>query len=457
LSDLLGCSVYQCNIPEPDPSAYRLRRKEPPPAWTTPLSRDATLFFLDLEPFALPSPTPNSTPQVSLAVEIDLFSPDFETLERAAQEVIASLVSHFGLSKPAQGLVLPEPRIWPPAEALINRMGQSEATPDLAYSLLRDPIQRSILLSLKKRGAIINEHLQELAPPEVSPDRIRQTLDASASEPFRLVSRKSAIVCRQTGEIIFLVAPDQHHAAVDALQCPKCSSRLDTELTTVYYSPTDDLKLLFDGNRWLPLFVRDALVEAGVPNDLIYIALKNGEDEIDLLVPYKGTILILETKDRPVSLYDAYKFSAKTARVESILATILEEQQHTTLTPAQMLVQQRLATTLRKIRTPRQDGLVLPILVTTHDVAKDGRDLLLETRSYTRLLEHSEASLNESISAIVHDIDHRLLSARFADLATGDSPDSPGNLAASLVNCAFQKWFDTNAPPSPPPTRQEGS
>lgn len=70
----------------------------------------------------------------------------------------------------------------------------------------------------------------------------------------------------------------------------------------------------------MPVYVKQALINLGVDAGEIFTEVKHGEGEIDLLVFYRDRVLIFETKDRAVNLNDAYKLSAKTSRIESVLA-----------------------------------------------------------------------------------------------------------------------------------------
>jgi hypothetical protein len=87
-----------------------------------------------------------------------------------------------------------------------------------------------------------------------------------------------------------------------------------------YYRITEELKELLDGNRWMPLLVRDSLIHAGVHPDDVLTEVKHREDEIDVLVFYRNRVLVIELKNRPVNLNDAYKLSAKTSRLENVVS-----------------------------------------------------------------------------------------------------------------------------------------
>jgi hypothetical protein len=86
----------------------------------------------------------------------------------------------------------------------------------------------------------------------------------------------------------------------------------------------------------------------------------------------------------------------------------------------------------------------IPVVITTHEVAKDATDLLMETRETAKFLEQSEGKIDQFIQAIIGDIENEDLIRLFNGLTFGDL-DSVAQLARNQIARAFELW---NSEPS---------
>jgi hypothetical protein len=191
----------------------------------------------------------------------------------------------------------------------------------------------------------------------------------------------------------------------------------------------------------MPLLVRDSLVRAGVHPDDVLTEVKHSEDEIDVLVFYRNRVFVIELKNRPVNLNDAYKLSAKTSRLESVVSKTERGWRRSSLVGRRVTVRHRITQGERSHGQPPPEGSFTPVIITTHEIAKDAVDLLRDTRDTVELLEQSEGKIDAFIQALINKIDHDDLVQRFNGL-TGEDSDSVAQLAANQISRAFEFWYD---------------
>jgi hypothetical protein len=461
LKRFLDVSVDQCTIIRDDPTS----RKSTVSLFTTCLKRDGSLFFVDIEeeggrirlkdeqvenvPSAIKvhdipdteegtvkiDPTENEELRKRYVVEVDIFSRDSSSLLDSRGTIIDDIMRCFGLTKSKEALMQTLLSTWPAAQKLRKRLKSTKPIDESLFQRLREESERNILRELKKRGSILERDLAELTSPGITPEQVKRTLDYFSGEEYLLVERKYAILCNATEEIIFLLRSRDDIQNAKNLECPKCSRPIGDETVLYYYGITDNLKALLDGNRWMPLLVRDALIKAGVPKEDIYTEVKYGEDEIDLLVFYRGRIIIMEVKNRSINLNDAYKLSAKTSRIESVVTRVRPDDYEYVYRNVGI----PRAARLRGGRVDRAP--FIPFVISTHEVAKDARELLCETRDSAQIVENCETKLEKLIENFIGKINSDELKQRLSKLTFNTESDSVTYLAASQVELAFHMWL----------------
>lgn len=436
IENFLGKPINQCALPDARGKksiAYRHLRR--PEVYTTCLRRDSGFVFLDTESTEPsqeePAQTVTGRDLRELLLEVDIFAVDDKNAHVIQEAIVDDVMRCFGLTKSKQELKISITSDTHLFRGLRERLIVKPPLSDSLFQRLKESADRDILRELKRRVSVLERDLHELPLPAIKPDRIKSTLDYFSGEEYRLVDRKFAIVCNRTSEIIFLLRDKQDLDNAKHLECPKCSAKIGEETVLSYYESTNSLKELLDGNRWMPLLVRDALVEAGVPEQDIYTEVKHGEDEIDLLVFYQGRVLVMEVKDRPISLNDAYKLSAKTSRLESI-----SEKATRSLDDDYSEVY---LSTRRRARA--NISAFLPIMISTCDIASDARNLLQETKENARFLENCESSLYKFIHTLIDTIYQDELEGRLSELTSITKADSVSNLAAAQLEHAFHLWY----------------
>lgn len=373
-------------------------------------------------------------------VEFDLFAPDEHAIREARDLLVEETMKCFGLTKSKESLVK-STRFQPGfAKSLRDQLTGDPPIDDALFHRLQEERDRAMLRELKKRGAILERDLGELVPTGTTSEAAKRVLDYLSGEEYRLVDRKYAIVCRETREIVLPLRQKADFNKAAGLECPKCGKPLGDEEVMAYYAATDSLRGLIDGNKWMPLLVRDAFVKAGVPEDDIYTEVKYGEDEIDVLVFYRRRILAVEAKNRPVSLNDAYKLSAKRTKLDRIASGHGREFP----TPAGNHFDQVRGAidTLSYGLSDDDFRSCIPVVISTNDIAKDARDLLNDSADDAAFLEHSDGRIEAFIRSLIDTIDEEELTRRLRGLTAEGNSDSVANLAAEQVRAAFRSWLD---------------
>jgi hypothetical protein len=408
-------------------SKRRLFRTSMREVYVSCLKKDELVLFVDIDPIL-------SNEISSFSLELDILSKSLQAGQSNAEQLVDEVMKCFGLTG-AKDSLLSGNQNTPalPFKAFRDTLTTSKPLNEALFQRIKELTDREILRELKKRGSVLESDLGELQISNTKPDRIKNILDYFSGEEHQLVNKKFAIVCRKKKEIIFLLKNRQDLENAKDLVCPKCSVSIGDESVLSYYESNDQLKELIDGSRWMPLLIRDELINAGVRKDDVYTEVKNGQDEIDLLAFYKGRILVIEAKDRPISLNDAYKLSAKTSRLEKVLSKL----------PASADADEAYVRTIASGR--RLEGFeelyFIPIMISNYDIAQDARDLLRDTKEYALFLDNAWEKMGKFIESFISRLNLEDLKQRTNELISIESGDSISNLAAYQVHHAFQQML----------------
>lgn len=390
------------------------------------LKKDGTTIFIDLEPI-------EAKDGITFSLEIDIFSENAATGKAIKEQLTDDVMKCFGLTGSKESILLPsENTEESPLESIKDVLTTTKPIDDLLFQRIKELNDREILREIKKRGAILESDLEELQAGNLKPDKIKAVLDYFSGEEHQLIDKKFAIVCKKNKEIIFLLNNRQDLENAKHLVCPKCSVSIGNELVLSYYERTDTLKELIDGSRWMPLLIKDELLNAGVKKENIFTEVKYGQDEIDLLVYYRNRIFVIEAKDRPVNLNDAYKLSAKTSRLEKVLS-----KSHGVTSEDEIFFTTRASNRVRQANRLR----FIPVVISNYDIAQDAQDLLKDTKEYSRFLDNATEKLHEFIQKLIGEINKQDLRSRSRSLVLSESGDSISNLASFQVQYAFKKML----------------
>ena len=434
--EFLGQKVDQRECLTAASSGKRLQR---PRLYVSCLKKNDALIFVDVEPLGQDMETGKAE---SYTLEADIFCQKRDEMDSLSEQFIELCMKCFGLTGPKDHIVIASPE-GGEADILKDRLTLPPAVESKLHERLREAFDRAVLIELKKKSPVLERDLPMMAVPGAKRERIRPTLDYFSGEEYRLVDRKFAIICKESDQIIFLLDSKEEMDSAAKLQCPKCSKRIQDELVMGYYATTQQLKELIDGSKWMPYLVKDAFVKAGVPADDILVGAKYGEDEIDLLAFFRGRIFVVEAKDRPVTLNDAYKLSAKTARLEAVMGQEPGRRAGRLQEDIRRSVEYRLYRqgAVSNIRARR---LLVPVIISTQDIAQDGQDLLKDTRANSHFLENCEDRLEAFVEDLVGDIELAELRRRFGALigADPDFKDATAECTAAVTVQAFSRWLD---------------
>lgn len=393
------------------------------------LKKDNTVIFIDLEPIMM-----KEKEKVTFSLEIDIIFDNVNAGREIKEQLADDVMKCFGLTGSKDAIVLPSENIEEsPLEIIKDVLTTNKPIDDKLFQRIKELNDREILRELKKRGSILESDLGEFQIGNLKPDKIKAILDYFSGEEHQLIDKKFAIVCKKNKEIIFLLNNRQDLENAKHLVCPKCSVSIGDESVLSYYERTETLKELIDGSRWMPLLIRDELLNAGVKRENIFTEVKYGQDEIDLLVYYRGRIFVIEAKDRPVSLNDAYKLSAKTSRLEKVIS-----KSHGGMSEDEIIFSTRVNS-----RVARQGNRLrfIPVVISNYDIAQDAQELLKDTKENSLFLDNATEKLSKFINELINEINKQSLNNKIKGLVTSDAGDSISNLASFQVQYAFRKML----------------
>ena len=396
--------------------------------YVTCMKKDNTLLFIDLEPITL------SKGKKTYSLEVDIISDSIISGKEIKEQLTDDVMKCFGLTGSKESIMLPSENIeGSPLDAIKKVLTTNKPIDDKLFQRIKELNDREILRELKKRGAILESDLGEFQIGNLKPDKIKAILDYFSGEEHKLIDKKFAIVCKKNKEIIFLLNNRQDLDNAKHLVCPKCSIPIGDESILAYYERTETLKELIDGSRWMPLLIKDEFLSAGVKGENIFTEVKYGQDEIDLLVYYRDRIFVIEAKDRPVTLNDAYKLSAKTSRLEKVLT-----KSHGAMIEDEIKYFAR----LKNLVVEQENRLrFIPVIISNYDIAQDAQDLLKDTKEYSLFLNNASEKLGKFINELINKINKQSLNYKFKRLVLDDASDSISNLASFQVQYAFKKML----------------
>lgn len=400
--------------------------------YITCFKNDSTLVFVDIERLKTKD---------RRYLEFDVFATEEGEIQTFVESIIEDSMKCFGLTKSKTDLVKYSEEESKLLKQLRNSLAYNPPIDDALFRRLQEEKDRSMLRELKIRGSILERDMGELVPSGTSLDSIKNTLDFLSGEEIKLVEKKYAIVCKQTGDIILPLRNRDGFEKARELDCPKCSNLLGDEDVMAYYNVTDKLKGLIDGNKWMPLLVRDAFLISGVKSEDIYIEVKHDEDEIDVLVFYRRRIIAVEAKNRSVSLNDAYKLSAKRAKLEAVASSSLIDQRYDFEDDVMFssIISEGSYSRMFSRQISAAESII-PVIISTHDISKDASGLLDRTTSESQFLENCDGKIESFVGGIIRKIDSDEVDRRLAKITSHHSGDSVANLAGEQLQLAFAKW-----------------
>lgn len=394
-------------------------RRGRPPAYVHLAKKNNTFVFYDVDVIGAEE-NRESDKMGNCAYELDIFAESIDEVKETRDEIIEVYMKKFGVTKEKSEIVKDQGGLMEKVKSIAeDELTEKESISHDLYDKLKSKKDRKILIELRKRGSVLESDLGDLSSGQASSDEIKNTLNYFSGDEYQLINRKMAIVCRDTDEIVFLMDDKEKAKEVGDLECPKCTGKIEDEKIISYYGRNDKLDDLLDGSRWMPLHVKGKFLENGVPESSVFTEVKYEQDEIDVVVFLEGYTLIIEVKDRPVNLNDAYKLSAKTTRLESIFEESLTQQ-------SSFVSRQQFPGITDQID-------FVPIIISTGDIADDATDLLEETKSNAMYLENCEGEIETFVEKLVRKINHENSVDRLDSLVSGGQKDSISNFISEVV------------------------
>lgn len=435
LKDFVGVFADQKTIIESQPDVddpFRLTQK----LGVTCLRTSSDDFvFLDLD-------RPDGSMRIT-HLEFDVFAGDEERVTSISAVLVQESMKCFGLTFPKESLVIDKRDSPVFATGLRDKLRSGEPTANDLFQRLQNESERALLRELRKKGSILERDLHELVPSGTELGSVNQILDYFSGEEHPLVERNLAIVCIETGNLIFSAPQKADLEEAKNWECPKCGRSVADEEIMARYDSTKRLESLIDGNKWMPMLIREAFVKAGVPRDDVLIEVKYDEDETDVLVFYRMRIFVIEAKNRPANLGDVYKLSSKASRLDAVAKCSLAIDQEAFSSWREPFDShfeyEYFGHSVSRASWIERETFV-PIMISTHGIAKDAQAVLTDISEDAKFLEYCDHQLERFAQRLIDDIDESELDRRLVRLITPLREDSIARLAAEQIFASFVEW-----------------
>jgi hypothetical protein len=222
------------------------------------------------------------------------------------------------------------------------------------YELISDKKYRDILIDFnKKTNIVLSEYLSNSESKEQQ-ESIEKKLNYLSSQD--LLDKSLIIICNKTNQWWNMTVPSvtmlkQLESA--GVTCTSCGAKISDERIDHLFRISQKGNMLVSGSYWMVGKVVDSLHKLGCRNGDIYADVRYESEQIDVLAFVLSKCIVAELKDREFGLGDAYKFHGKVSRLR-----------------------QRLGSD------------IIPVVITTKNIANEARKLLSEVSIGTR--EHDQ-------------------------------------------------------------------
>lgn len=140
----------------------------------------------------------------------------------------------------------------------------------------------------------------------------------------KLLQKKCLIQCRKTSKIIAefddTIIED---GMLKNLKCYECGKSYFEESKKNGYSLTIMGRELLHSSKWMTIIVSNRLKEEGIPEEDILWNIEWFDDEIDLIIQFRGNLFILELKDKAFGSGNAHTLDFRRKRFNANKAVII--------------------------------------------------------------------------------------------------------------------------------------
>lgn len=203
--------------------------------------------------------------------------------------------------------------------ASFDKLGNKET--DLCTALLNKDY-RSVAMSMSALG---NKSTLETISKSLGiiEDDVRKILNSSKMQKHLKVQYKTS--CQSCQYVVAIVPKLNTIKAMisGGVKCPNCGNALKNTKITKVYILKDYLKNLLMGSTWLSCIVATELLDIGCSKKRMFVELKDGINEIDILADYKGNLILAELKDNRFSMGHAYSFAGKCTQYKPDIPIII--------------------------------------------------------------------------------------------------------------------------------------
>jgi len=174
---------------------------------------------------------------------------------------------------------------------------------DIEFSklMVNDKIKKIVML-IAKNMKIRKEDIVDKLTEEGIDENIKILLDNNA------LNIENLIQCMKTKKHIATITQNGANSekGMENFSCPYCNKSFVNEKLTNVYSLKKNVSKLVKSSQWMTVLVTDLLVKLGVDKRNILWSITDKSDEVDIAFRYKGSLFLVELKDKDFDIGHAY-------------------------------------------------------------------------------------------------------------------------------------------------------
>jgi hypothetical protein len=143
-----------------------------------------------------------------------------------------------------------------------------------------------------------------------------------------LARREFVVICKRSSQQIIRLRDAEMIADLEkqGVLC-SCGRHLKEENVEEILTPSDAIKSLLDGGKWLGAVLLSELENLGISTENALMNFQQGAEEVDAFFEVEGKLVLAELKDKEFSLGHAYPFAGRIGIFKPDYALILSTEQ----------------------------------------------------------------------------------------------------------------------------------
>ena len=188
--------------------------------------------------------------------------------------------------------------------------------------LLEEPEIRNLAITIRRAGGMLMSDLKKKKVGRFTLEELEEQV--SLLKESGLLSQEYVVICKRTSNQVnrFNTREQIDKAAELGVRC-SCGRLISEERIEELIVPTASLHRLLNQSYWMSAKLLESLRELRVPDERIFLNLKEGAEEIDAFVDVDGVLVMFELKDNEFSMGHAYPFSGRIGLYKPAYAVIV--------------------------------------------------------------------------------------------------------------------------------------